>query len=34
MNKTELVTVLSEKAQVSKKDADAMLGAFTETVSE
>lgn len=33
MNKTELVTALSEKANVSKKDAEAVLKAFTETVA-
>ncbi|MBQ2657961.1 MAG: HU family DNA-binding protein [Erysipelotrichaceae bacterium] len=34
MNKTELITALSEKAEVSKKDAAAVLEAFTATVTE
>ena len=34
MNKTELITALSEKAEVSKKDATAVLEAFTATVTE
>ena len=34
MNKTELVAAMAEKAQVSKKDAEAVLKAFTETVVE
>ena len=34
MNKTELVAALAEKAGLSKKDAEAALKAFTETVAE
>ncbi len=34
MNKTELVAVLAEKAEVSKKDAENMLNAFIETVQD
>lgn len=34
MNKTEFVAAIAEKAQVTKKDADAMVGAFIETVME
>lgn len=34
MKKTELVEKLAAKAEVSKKDAEAMLNAFVETVSE
>ena len=34
MNKTELVAAMAEKAQLSKKDAEAALKAFTETVAE
>ncbi|MBP5608051.1 MAG: HU family DNA-binding protein [Lachnospiraceae bacterium] len=34
MNKTELVAAIAEKAGISKKDADAVLGAFTETVTK
>ena len=34
MNKAELVAVIAEKAGISKKDAEAALKAFTETVSE
>lgn len=32
MNKAELVSAMAEKAQISKKDAEAALKAFTETV--
>ena len=32
MNKTELVAVIAAKAEISKKDADKALAAFTETV--
>lgn len=32
MNKTELVLTMAEKAGTSKKDTEAMLNAFIETV--
>ena len=34
MNKTELVAAMAEKAGLSKKDAEAALKAFTETVTD
>lgn len=34
MNKTELVAALAEKSGVSKADADRVLSAFTQTVTE
>ena len=34
MNKSELVSAMVEKAGISKKDAEAALKAFTETVVE
>ena len=34
MNKTELISKMSEKAEVTKKDAEKLLNAFTETVEE
>uniref|UniRef100_UPI00405790CD HU family DNA-binding protein n=1 Tax=Agathobacter sp. TaxID=2021311 RepID=UPI00405790CD len=34
MNKTELVTAMAEKAQLSKKDTEAALKAFTDVVAE
>lgn len=34
MNKTELVAKMSEKASLTKKDADAALVAFQEAVTE
>lgn len=34
MNKTELVAAMAEKSELSKKDAEAALKAFTATVSE
>ena len=34
MNKTELVDALAKKADVSKKDAEAVLNAFVETVEK
>ena len=34
MNKTELIAVLAEKAEVSKKDAEKVLNAFVETVQD
>ena len=33
MNKTELVDAMAKKAGLSKKDAEAALGAFTDTVA-
>lgn len=33
MNKTELVEAMAKKAGLSKKDAEAALKAFTETVT-
>ena len=32
MNKTELVAAIAEKAELSKKDAEKALKAFTETL--
>lgn len=34
MNKAELVAVMAEKAEISKKDAEKALKAFTEVVAE
>lgn len=34
MNKTELVAEIAEKANVSKKDAEAVVAAFTDTVAK
>ncbi len=34
MNRTELVTAMAEKTQLSKKDADLALKAFIDVVSE
>ena len=34
MNKTELVAAMAEKAEISKKDAEAALKAFTDVVAE
>jgi Bacterial nucleoid DNA-binding protein len=34
MNKTELVTAIAEKTQLSKKDAEKALVAFTSAVTE
>jgi len=34
MNKTELVAAMAEKANLSKKDAEAALKAFTDVVAE
>ena len=34
MNKVELIAALAEKAEVSKKDAAAVLEAFTATITE
>lgn len=33
MNKSELVAAMAEKANLSKKDAEAALNAFTDTVA-
>lgn len=32
MNKTELVAAIAAKAGISKKDADAALGAFSDSI--
>lgn len=34
MNKAELVSAMAEKAEVSKKDAENVLKAFTDVVEE
>ena len=34
MNKTELISSIAENAELTKKDAEAALKAFTETVEE
>lgn len=34
MNKTELVAAVAEKAGLSKKDAEAAVNAFTDTVTK
>ena len=34
MNKSELVAAMAEKTQLSKKDAEAALKAFTDVVAE
>ena len=34
MNRTELVAAMAEKANLSKKDAEAALKAFTDVVAE
>ncbi len=34
MNKMELVSAIAEKAEISKKDADKALKAFTDVVTE
>ena len=34
MNKAELVAAIAEKAEVSKKDAEKMVGAFISTVTD
>ena len=34
MNKTELVAAMAEKAELSKKDAEGALKAFTDIVAE
>ena len=34
MNKTELVAAIAEKAELSKKDSEKALKAFTEVIAE
>ena len=34
MNKTELVSAMAEKADVTKKDAEQVLGAFIDVVGD
>ena len=34
MNKTELITAVSEKAEISKKDAEKAIKAFVDVVSD
>jgi len=34
MNKTELITAMSEKGGLSKKDTEAALNAFIDTIQE
>lgn len=34
MNKTELIAAVAEKAEISKKDAEKVLKAFTDVVSD
>jgi DNA-binding protein HU-beta len=34
MNKTDLITQISEKSQLTKKDSEKALNAFTEAVTE
>ena len=34
MNKTEIVAAISERAEISKKDAEKALKAFTDVVAE
>ncbi len=34
MNKTELVAAIADKAEISRKDAEKVLAAFTETVAD
>ena len=34
MNKTELIVAVAEKAELSKKDAEKAIKAFTDVVSE
>ena len=34
MNKTELITAMAEKAEISKKDAEKVLNAFTNIVAD
>ncbi len=34
MNKTELITKVAEKAEISKKDAESAVNAFTNVVAD
>ena len=34
MNKTELIAAVAEKAEISKKDAEKAIKAFTDAVAE
>ena len=34
MNKTELIAAVAEKAEISKKDAEKALKAFTDVVTD
>ena len=34
MNKTELIAAVAEKAEISKKDAEKVVKAFTDAVAE
>ena len=34
MNKTEMIAAIAEKADLTKKDAEKALKAFTDTVAE
>lgn len=34
MNKTELVAAIADKAEISRKDAEKVIVAFTETVAD
>ena len=34
MNKTELIAAVAEKAEISKKDAEKLVKAFTDVVAE
>lgn len=34
MNKTELISAMAEKAEISKKDAEKALAAFTNVVAD
>ncbi len=34
MNKTELITAMAEQAEISKKDAEKALKAFTDVIAE
>ena len=34
MNKTELIAAVAEKAELSKKDAEKAMKAFTDVVAE
>lgn len=34
MNKTELIAIVAEKAEVTKKDAELVLAALTETIAD